>query len=241
MLFDEVVQARRSIRDFSQKEVSDDVLSKILENALHSPSSSNTQPYKIAVAKGAVCEDIRKELREKFQKASKIKEMSMPGKAIHAALGSVNGVLPDGDFKTDTNYPPELKARAVDCGMGLYEALDIGRKDYVARHEQMLRNFELFDAPAAIFIFIQSQRSVFSAMDAGMFMQSLMMSATAEGLGSCAQGSLATWAGPVRKRFKIDKHYKLICGISLGYPTEHIVNTYRPKKLSISDLCFDEK
>jgi len=242
MKFEDVLNQRRSIRDFSDKPVRDVLLEKILKSALASPSSSNTQPYKVAVAKSDVCQAIRQELTQKYLKASRIKNMKMPKKLIHAAVGSVfGGVLPDGDFKTDTNYPPELKKRAVECGMGLYDALEIQRKDYVARERQMLRNFELFDAPVAIFIFIQAQRSMFSALDAGMFMQSLMMAATAEGLGTCAQGSLATWASPVRKRFKVEDNYKLICGLSIGYPTDHIVNNYRPEKISLNSLCFAER
>lgn len=242
MKFDEVFNQRRSIRDFSDKKVSDALLEKLLKRAAASPSSSNTQPYKIAVAKGELCNEIRQELTNKYIKASKIKNMKMPQKLIQGAIGAVSGgVLPDGDYKTDINYPPELKKRAVACGMGLYDVLDIERKDYVARERQMQRNFELFDAPVAIFIFIQSERGVFSALDAGMFMQSLMMAATAEGLGTCAQGSLATWSSPVRKRFKIAENYKLICGLSLGYPTEHIVNSYRPEKVSLDSLCFAER
>jgi len=241
MEFDEVVKVRRSIRDFSSEPVSDVMIERILSIALSSPSSSNTQPYKIAVAKGGVCDEIRNELSQKYQKASKINEMKHPGKLLHALLGKMTGVLPDGDFKTDTNYPPELKKRARECGAGLYDTLDINRKDYIARDRQMLRNFELFDAPVAIFVFVHAERGVFSALDAGMFMQSLMLAATAEGLGSCAQGSLATWASPVKARFNVDKDYKLICGISLGYSSDHVVNGYRPDKVSIDDVCFSNK
>jgi len=241
MHFDEVVKIRRSIRDFSSETVPDIIIEKVLSSALSSPSSSNTQPYKIAVAKGAICDEIRNELSQKYQKASNINGMKHPGKLLHALLGKVTGVLPDGDFKTDTNYPPELKKRAQECGVGLYDTLNINRKDYVARDRQMLRNFELFDAPVAIFVFVHAERGVFSALDAGMFMQSLMLAATAEGLGTCAQGSLATWASPVKKRFNVDKDYKLICGISMGYPSDHIVNGYRPDKVTVDDICFSNK
>jgi len=239
---DALLAARRSIRSFADREVSDDVINKLLKQALTSPSSSNTQPYRVAVAKGAVCDAIREDLTNKFINASRLQGMPLPKKLFLGAVGSIfGGVLPDGDFKTDTNYPLELKKRAVECGVGLYETLDISRGDRAARQVQMQRNFELCDAPVAIFVFVHGARDVFSALDAGMFMQTLMLAAAAEGLGTCAQGSLATWASPVRRHFEIDKDYKLICGLSLGYPTDDIVNSYRPEKLSVEELCFEVK
>jgi nitroreductase len=240
--FEDVLTQRRSIRAFEDKDVPEALLQKIFEQALMSPSSSNTQPYKLAVAKGAVRDAIRADLTNKFVKASQIQRMPFPKKLVHGAIGRLSGgVLPDGDFKTDLNYPPELKKRAVECGVGLYGTLGIKREDYAARQMQMQRNFELFDAPVAVFIFVHAQRGVFSALDAGMFMQSLMFSAVSEGLGTCAQGALATWASPVYKHFKVGEEYKLICGLSLGYPKDEVVNTYRPEKMTVDELCFQAK
>jgi len=242
MKFNDVLRQRRSMRDFSSNPVPEEILDKILDAALSSPSSSNTQPYRIAVAKGAVRDEIRKNLTKKFIKANRLNRMTLPKKVVHGVVGGLfGGVLPDGDFKVNVNYPTELKKRAVECGVGLYKILDIKRSDLRARDRQMQRNFEFFDAPVAIFLFVHGEREMFSALDAGMFLQSLMLAATAEGLGTCAQGALATWASPVRKQFNIDKDYKLICGLSLGYPTEHVVNNYQPKKRTIHELCFKEK
>jgi hypothetical protein len=45
-------------------------------------------------------------------------------------------------------------------------------------------------------------------------------------LRTCAQGALATWASPVRNHLKIPKDYKLIVGLSLGYPSDNPINTF---------------
>lgn len=104
----------------------------------------------------------------------------------------------------------------------------------------MRKNFEFFGAPTAIFVFVHSGLREFSVLDAGIFVQTLMLSAHAHGLGSCAQGALATWARPVRQAFEIPKHYKLICGVSLGYASEHTVNHYNPGRADVSGLVLKE-
>ncbi len=82
--------------------------------------------------------------------------------------------------------------------------------------------------PTAIFVFVHGGLREFSVLDAGIFVQTLMLSAHAHGLGTCAQGALATWGGPVRAAFDVPRHYKLICGVSIGYASPHPVNHYAP-------------
>jgi nitroreductase len=50
----EAIQARRSIREFSQEPVSDEVLDQILESALWAPSGKNNQPWKFAVIRDSL-------------------------------------------------------------------------------------------------------------------------------------------------------------------------------------------
>ena len=100
----------------------------------------------------------------------------------------------------------------------------------------MRRNFEFFGAPTALFVFVHSGLREFSVLDAGIFTQTLMLSAHARGLGACAQGALATWAGPVREAFDVPPNYKLICGISLGYPSDHPVNQFNPGRAAAVKL-----
>jgi nitroreductase len=116
--------------------------------------------------------------------------------------------------------------------------LGIGRKDHAAREAQMRKNFEFFGAPTAIFMFVHSGLREFSVLDAGIFLQTLMLSAHAHGLGTCAQGALATWAGPVRAAFQIPPNHKLICGVSIGYPSAHPVNQYDPGRGAPADLIL---
>ncbi len=148
--------------------------------------------------------------------------------------------LPDGDFTTNFEYPADLQPRRRATGHGLYELLRIGRKDHAAREAQMRKNFEFFGAPTAIFVFVHSGLREFSVLDAGIFVQTLMLSAHAHGLGTCAQGALATWAGPVREAFDIPRPFKLICGVSLGYSSEHAVNGFNPGRGDAAELLLKQ-
>ena len=59
-------------------------------------------------------------------------------------------------------------------------------------------------------------------------LQTLMLSAQSHGLATCAQGALATWGSPVRDEFDIPAGYKLLCGLSMGYASDHNVNAFNP-------------
>jgi len=67
-------------------------------------------------------------------------------------------------------------------------------------------------------------------------MQNLMLSAKAQGLGSCPQGFLAFWSKPIRKEFDIPRGYKLLCGISLGYPSAATINDFVPPVTTAGDV-----
>ena len=239
MEFTDVLKNRRSIRAFADREVEQHILDEIFTDALESPSSSNTQPYKLAVAKGETCKAIGQKLLAKYNRSSEIQKKPLPIKAISALT---SGAMPDGDFKPILGkYPGIFQQRRVQTGMGLYEVLGIERGDRAARDQQMARNFTFFDAPVAIFAFIHPGMTFTALVDLGIMLQSLMLSATDKGLGTCAQGALGIWRSPIDEHFNVPKDYKLVCGVALGYPKEEKVNEYRPDKLSLDELLVPEK
>ncbi len=239
MEFTDVLTSRRSIRAFSDRAVEKELLDEILAEALESPSSSNTQPYKLAVATGQECKAIGEKLLFKYNRANEIQKKPLPLKVVSAVT---SGVMPDGDFKPIMGkYPGIFQERRVQTGMGLYEVLGIERHDKVARDEQMARNFTFFDAPVAIFAFVHPGMTFTALVDLGIMLQSLMLSATNKGLGTCAQGALGIWRSPIDEHFDVPKDYKLVCGVALGYPEEAEVNGYRPEKVSLDDLLVPLK
>jgi nitroreductase len=239
MEFNNIIQTRRSIRSFSDKEVSDEVLEELLCTALESPSSSNSQPYKIAIALGEVAKQIASDLQDKFRRSSAIQKQPLPKKLLSAMTSDA---MPDSDFKPILGkYPGVFQKRRVDTGMGLYKALGIKREDKKARDEHMEKNFAFFHAPVALFFFVDPRMKHTALVDAGIYMQTLMLAATDKGLGTCAMGALGIWRSPLDKHFDIPKEYKLVCGMALGYPDENVVNQYRPDKLTLDELLIQSK
>jgi len=236
--FAKLVQARRSVRDFLPTPIPQAVIDGILHDANQSPSWSNTQPYRIAIASGAVRDQLAGELSHRFDQGMAAQRAGWLGKL---KLLTTAGAMPDGDFKVNFAYPQDLQPRRRATGHGLYELLRIGRKDESAREAQMRKNFEFFGAPTAIFVFVHGGLREFSVLDAGIFIQTLMLSAHARGLGTCAQGALATWGGPVRAAFDVPTDYKLICGLSIGYPSGHPVNGFNPGRGAVTALQIPPK
>lgn len=238
MEFQDVLRGRHSTRAFTNQDVSDELIHELISDALRAPSSSNTQSYRVAIAKGELKDQIAAKLVEKFDKISELQDLSGPKKLVKGAL---SGALPNGDFKAELKYPKDLRDKAFQCGKGLYELLEIKRGERAKRDSFIRKNFEFFGAPVAIFIFVHGDRATASALDTGMFMQNLMLAATDRGLGTCAQASVAMWGKSIRPFFNIDKPYKLICGLCLGYPAEDRVNSYRPDKRSVDEICFSPR
>jgi nitroreductase len=232
--FSELIATRRSIRDFLPTPIPPDVLDAILDDAQHAPSWSNTQPYRIAVASGAIRDTLANQLCERFDAGMRAQRAGLFGK-LKLVLGRPE-LRPDGDFDTTFAYPADLQPMRRATGHGLYQCLNIAREDARAREAQMRKNFEFFGAPTVIFIFVHSGLREFAVLDAGIYLQSMMLSAHARGLGTCAQGALATWAGPIRAAFAVPQTYKLMVGVSIGFPSSEPVNQFNPGRQAVASL-----
>jgi len=215
------------------KDVPDSLIDELLTDAMTAPSWSNTRPYLVGIAKGEKRDRISKELLNRWEAAGKALKGGLLGKAklLFTRYG-----LPTSDYKVFRPYPKDLVPRQQRVGAELYGLLGIKRDDQVARQAQWARNYEFFGAPVELFIFTHSGLGEYSVSDAGLFMQNLMLGAHARGLGTCAQGAVALWADPIRKEFQIPKGYKLLCGIAIGYPSDHKVNSFQAERLSIEEI-----
>ena len=106
--------------------------------------------------------------------------------------------------------------------MELYGSMGIAREDREGRQRAELRNFQLFDAPHVVFIGMEKQFGVTVALDVGMYIQSLLLTMTAHGLGACAQGSMRYYPDDVRELLEIPESTAIVLGISFGYEDPEI-------------------
>src|SRR5512137_1906754 len=181
--FAALVRTRRSVRDFLSDPIPASVLDAVLADANWAPSWSNTQPYRIAIASGARRDQLKAALCGRFDAAT---QAQRGGTLAKLRILLTRRGFPDGDFATNFAYPDDLLPRRRATGFGLYELLGIARRDMAARDRQMRRNFEFFGAPTVIFLFVHAGLRAFSILDAGIFLQTLMLSAHARGLATCA-------------------------------------------------------
>lgn len=199
---------RSSVRAFAPRPVDAGLLRRLVAEALEAPSWANTQPFQLAVAAGARCEALRRDM-----------------------LAAADGTPPAGDHPLLFEYPPDLAARRRAAGLGLYGVLGIGRDDRERRGREYRRNFAFFDAPAVAFLFAHEGPGVYAVLDAGIFLQAFLLAATAAGLGTCAQASLASYPQVVRRHFAVPNGYRLLCGVAIGHPLEAAVNRFRPARV----------
>lgn len=230
----EFLASRRSTRDFiKDKPVPQEILDQLLTDALTAPSWSNTRPFKIAVATGDVRDRISDEFLSRWDALAKGRNGNLFAKI---KLLATRYGLPTSNRLSAKPYVAELKPRAFQIGKELYQALGVERGDRKARDAQWAKNYEFFGAPTELFIFIHKSLSIWSASDAGLMMENLMLSAHAHGLGTCAQGAVVIWDDVVRKEFDVSNDYRLLTGLAIGYPTDAPVNSFGANRLDPSEV-----
>ncbi len=216
MIVSQALQKRKSVRAYLDKEVTKAEIEALLNLAKHAPSGVNTQPWKVAVLTGKSKIDLQKKLLKAFE----------------------DGAERDMDYQY---YPLEWKApytkRRAACGLQLYQAVDIKKEDKEKRLKQWAANYRSFDAPVMLFFYMDDVMQTGSYLDFGMFLQSLMIAATGEGLATCAQGALAEYSTVVKETLNIPKDTILLCGMALGYEdTNAAVNGYRTPRLDLEEF-----
>lgn len=197
MHVDEAIRSRKSVRRFLPQPVEASVLHHILSVAARTPSGNNVQPWKVY----AVAGEARQQLCDAI---------------VHAATHQADRHQPEYAYYPTAWVEPYLERRRR-CGLGLYASLGIGRNDTAAREHQMLRNYMFFDAPVGLLVTLDRRLNTGSFMDLGMFIQSIMVAARAQGLHTCAQAAFAWYHKIARAQLPISDHEILACGIALGY------------------------
>ena len=193
MKVSEAVLLRRSIRAFSSKPVSKSLIKTLLTKSQRSPSGGNLQPWKIFVLnKGSMKNFLS------FQK--KWDKVEIPAYDI---------------------YPPKLKepyrTSRFELGEQMYKLLGIPREDKKARIAQVMKNFEFFGAPCALFCFVDRQMGPPQWSDLGMFLQTFMLLAKEAGLDTCAQEAWSIKNDSVSEFVGADDSDMLFCGVAIGY------------------------
>jgi len=163
MEFDEVIKGRRSTRGFKPKPVSREVLEEVLELALRSPSSMNTQPWHFHIVTGEVLDNIRRENTER----------------------NISGIAPSREIRSPLGYEGVHRERQIEVAIQLFKEMGIERDDKEGRQDWVLRGFRQFDAPVAVIVTFDSilKDDDISKFDCGAVVNGLVNAGWSKGLG----------------------------------------------------------
>ena len=139
-------------------------------------------------------------------------------------------------------YPPDLTAPYSDrlqlFGRVFYSALGIDRTDMEARGRQTARNLIFFDAPIAAFFTVDRRLEAGSWFDCGLLAQTFMLAAKARGLDTCAQIFLTKYHSVVRRHLPIDDSQIMLCGMSIGYAdTSSVEYTINMPRIPVDEFA----
>ena len=189
----EAVKSRNSTRSFLSREVSNDLIGKLLEKSSRAASGGNLQPWKVFIINNSSMKDFL-DFQENWT------EPEVPAYEI---------------------YPPKLKepyrTSRFELGEQMYELLGIGREDKDARIAQVMENFRFFGAPCAFFCYVDRQMGPPQWSDLGMFLQTFMLLAKEAGLDTCAQEAWSIKHDSVSRFVQAEDSDILFCGMAIGY------------------------
>jgi len=227
--FSELAAARYSVRDFRPDPVATEIVEEILEDTRQAPSWSNTRPFMLALATGERADRLRAAYIAEFDVTLPVQHKKR-GAMVRLAL---SGKAPDGDYRTWAPHPADLLTHSQAVGSQLYAHMGIARDDRKARDAAVRRNCEAFGAPVIGFVLVHKGLMPFAALDAGIMLQTLFLSAKAHGVDSCPLGVLATWRRPFDAEFEAPADYRLITGFALGYASDAPVNDFRAERRAV--------
>lgn len=193
-----LLKGRRSVRAFKDTPVAQNVLEEIFTLAQHAPSNCNIQPCRAYVVSGAKKDQLKAELVE--------------------AVSS--GSPPNPDFEWDVRYQGEHRERQFGSANALYGAMGIERSDRQRRQVAMLRNWQFFGAPHAVFFTMEKYLKMTGAVDLGVYAQTLALLLAERGISSCMQGALGMYPDPARRMFDLPDAVGILFGMSFGYPDD---------------------
>ncbi|WP_084478107.1 nitroreductase [Nocardia jejuensis] len=206
---------RYTCRAFRPDPVPRESIERVLHLAQRTPSWCNTQPWQLSITDDPAATD-------RFRKA---------------LLDHMNGTAPDSDLPFPAAYNGVYRDRRRECGGALYEAVGVVRGDHEGSMRQMLRNFELFDAPHVAILTTEADLGVYGAVDCGLYLTSFLLAAQSLGIATAPQAALATYSPFLHEYFGIPEHRQIIAGVSFGYPdSDHAVNGFHTSRADLGDV-----
>ncbi|WP_026941952.1 nitroreductase [Hellea balneolensis] len=192
----EALDTRITCRDFLDTPVPDDVLMRILNMAMRSPSGGNLQPWKLHVMTGDTLAEFKK----------------------RAAERTLGGKLEEPTYRA---YPSPLwepqRSWRYKLGEDMYSLIGIPKDNKMGRLVWLAQNAKFFEAPVGIIVTGHKNLEMPQYMDIGILLQSIMLLAREEGLHTASQGWWRNWTSVCHEMLDIPEEEEVMVGMSIGY------------------------
>lgn len=207
---EEALLTRRSVRAFLPTPVPRDEVERLLALASRSASNSNCQPWHVHVLTGEPKRRLVLALHVALDAGRRVAEREYP-------------YQPEPDA-----WPEPYRSRRARFGEGLYrETLGIDASDAEGRLAHHRRNYDFFGAPVGMILTVSRHPMASALVDAGLFLQALMLLARQAGLDTCAQASFIDFYPVLRQHLDLPDDQIVVCGLALG----HADNGHRLSRL----------
>jgi nitroreductase len=136
-------------------------------------------------------------------------------------------------------WPEPFRSRQQAFGESLYrDVLGIAADDATGRRGHHRRNYEFFGAPVALIVTVSRGPLLSALVDAGLFVQALMLAARGSGLHTCPQASLIDFHPVLRRHAAVPADQVIVYGIALGYADDsHRVSSLRSSREPITSFA----
>ena len=196
---DAAITSRRSIRAYLPQEVAREDIEQLLQVAGRAPSGTNTQPWKVYVLTG----------QRKAQLSA-------------AILAAHNDPAVAAQHTEEYAYYPSqwvspFIERRRKVGWDLYALLGLTRDNKAGMAAQHGKNYDFFGAPVGLIFTIDRVMEQGSWLDYGMFLQNVMLAATARGLATCAQAAWIDYHRIIAELLALPENEQVVAGIALGH------------------------
>ncbi len=215
----QALKKRSSKRAYLKKQVSKEILEKILTAAQMTPSGTNIQPWiTYAVSDKDVLKNIGDAIIKKMDSGEKNNQFIQ---------------------YSPLNFIDPYKRRRKETGFGLYNHVGIKKEDSEARIKIWHDNFRWFGASSVLFVFVDKTNidgSQGAFIDCGAYMQSVMLAAQEFEVDSCPQGSTTEFGKVIANVLNVPDNLAFLYSIVLGYEDKEAkINSFQPARASLNE------
>ena len=204
----EAIEGRHSVRAFIDKDVSDELLTKVVSAATCAPSWACTRPWIYYVAAG----DKLKKIREEYLRLD------------------AEGVEKNNDLFTMPKWPERENNNQLEWGRQRCRvqwnidpnSTDPAEQTRFAEIRKHMREMStrFFDAPAVIFPCMDKSLHNWALYDMGAGSMNIQLAAYENGLGCITAYHMGCYPDVLRRELGIPGNLAVLLGIAIGYKDE---------------------